>query len=186
MGPGRRRLGDTRCGERHGAPEKAADSGDRGADFALQTATWWLFVGGPCHPPAMTEVTSGERCGCPDEHPTDDGRCIEPSIRSADPGDLTLAKYTWCGCCMADCPDVHGPDGRLPAHYNYLADWSDADGEFVGVAPAFPSLSFLASTPHEALAGIKSLVAAALRDMAGTGESPPAPDAPGSTDGGEP
>lgn len=57
-----------------------------------------------------------ERCDCPDAHPTADGRCIEPSIRSEDPADPTLAKYSWCGCCMADCPDVH-PDseGKLRA-----------------------------------------------------------------------
>ncbi|MUL78787.1 hypothetical protein [Mycolicibacterium sp. CBMA 226] len=125
----------------------------------------------------MTEVTPRERCACPEQHPTDDGRCIEPSIRSEDTGDPTLAKYIWCGCCMADCPDVHGPEGRLPVHYNYHAEWSDTDREFAGLATAFPSLSFLAPTPYEALAGIKSLVAEVLRDMAGTGESLPAPDA---------
>lgn len=52
------------------------------------------------------------------------------------------------------------------------------------VAPVFPSLSFLASTPHAALGGIKSLVAAALRGMAATGDSAPAPDATGLDDGG--
>ncbi|MFN6549567.1 hypothetical protein ACP6C7_03775 [Mycolicibacterium septicum] len=59
----------------------------------------------------MSEVASTERCACPDPHPTADGRCVEPSIRSEDPGDPTLATYTWCGCCMADCPDVH-PDSE--------------------------------------------------------------------------
>ncbi|WP_454789322.1 hypothetical protein [Mycolicibacterium lutetiense] len=38
-----------------------------------------------------------------------------------------------------------------------------------------PSLSFLAPTPYEALAGIKSLVTDVLRDMAQTGETPPRP-----------
>lgn len=80
-----------------------------------------------------------------------------------------------CGCCLADCPHVHGPEGRRPEHYRYRADWSEEAGEFVGLAAAFPSLSFPAPTPHEALAGIKSLVAEVLRDMAQTGESPPAP-----------
>ena len=47
----------------------------------------------------------GDRCDCnyPD-HPTGDGRCENPSLRSEDP---RLAGYTECGCCMADCPDVH-------------------------------------------------------------------------------
>lgn len=124
----------------------------------------------------MTDTAASERCACPDEHATADGRCTEPSIRSEDPGDPTLAKYTWCGCCMADCPDVHGPEGRLPAHYRYSAEWSDEDGEFVGLATEFPALSYLAPTPYEALAGIKSLVAEVLRDMARTRESPPRAD----------
>jgi hypothetical protein len=126
----------------------------------------------------MTDTTASERCACPEEHDTADGRCAEPSIRSEDPGDPTLAKYTWCGCCMADCPDVHGPEGRLPAHYRYEARWSDEDGEFIGLATEFPSLSYLAPTPYEALAGIESLVDEVLRDMARTGEAPPVP-APG-------
>lgn len=60
----------------------------------------------------MTDATASERCDCPEEHPTADGLCIEPSIRSEDPGDPTLAKYTECGCCMADCPDVHPDSDR--------------------------------------------------------------------------
>uniref|UniRef100_UPI0037CB5290 hypothetical protein n=1 Tax=Mycolicibacterium sp. TaxID=2320850 RepID=UPI0037CB5290 len=57
--------------------------------------------------PAMTEST--ELCDCPrtDHIGSADGRCVEPSIRSEDPADPTLAKYSCCGCCMADCPDVH-------------------------------------------------------------------------------
>lgn len=78
-----------------------------------------------------------------------------------------------CGCCLADCPDVHGPDGRRPEHYQYEAQWSDEDCEFVGLSAEFPSLSFLAPTPYKALAGIKSLVADALHDMAQAGETPP-------------
>jgi hypothetical protein len=80
-----------------------------------------------------------------------------------------------CGCCLADCPHVHGPDGRRPDHYQYGALWSDDDGQFVGLATEFPSLSFLAPTPYKALAGIKSLVGDVLRDMAQTGEVPPVP-----------
>lgn len=80
-----------------------------------------------------------------------------------------------CGCCLADCPDVHGPEGRRPEHYRYRADWDDLAGEFVGHAAEFPSLSFLAPTPHEAMTGIKALVAEALADIATTGETPPAP-----------
>lgn len=40
----------------------------------------------------------------------------------------------------------------------YQAKWSQEDGEYVGVAKGFPSLSWLADTPAEALSGIKKLV----------------------------
>lgn len=47
-----------------------------------------------------------ELCDCPDEHfATEDGRCTNPSLRSEEPE--ALARYTMCGCCIADCPDVH-------------------------------------------------------------------------------
>ncbi len=63
---------------------------------------------------SMTDANPTERCACPERHPTADGRCIEPSIRSEDPDDPTLANYDCCGCCMADCPDVHpDSDGNL-------------------------------------------------------------------------
>ena len=39
----------------------------------------------------------------------------------------------------------------------------------------FPSLSWLAPTPSEALAGIQELVKGVLADMRETGESPPEP-----------
>lgn len=53
----------------------------------------------------MADSDPTERCDCtyPD-HPTPDGRCENPSIRSEDP---RLAGYTGCGCCVADCLDVH-------------------------------------------------------------------------------
>jgi succinate dehydrogenase/fumarate reductase-like Fe-S protein len=43
-----------------------------------------------------------------------DSRCIEQSLRSEDPP--ALADYSWCGCCVADCPDVHAePDSEFLA-----------------------------------------------------------------------
>lgn len=55
----------------------------------------------------MTEST--ELCDCPrrDHVGSPDGHCTLPSIRGEEPEDSTLARYTWCGCCVADCPDVH-------------------------------------------------------------------------------
>lgn len=53
----------------------------------------------------MTE-SAVELCDCPrtDHLDSVDGHCTLPSIRSESP-DLT--GYSECGCCVADCPDVH-------------------------------------------------------------------------------
>lgn len=56
--------------------------------------------------------------------------------------------------------------------------WSDSDGEFVGLCPSFPSLSFLAETQGEAIDGIKGLVEDVMNDMTNNGEPLPAPAAP--------
>lgn len=56
-----------------------------------------------------------ELCDCPAAHYRSmDGHCIEPSLRSEMP--KRLAAYSQCGCCMADCPDVHAePDAEFLA-----------------------------------------------------------------------
>ncbi|MFN3005097.1 hypothetical protein [Mycolicibacterium wolinskyi] len=38
-----------------------------------------------------------------------DGHCINPSIRSEEASDdaVDFSRWSQCGCCMADCPDVH-------------------------------------------------------------------------------
>lgn len=112
--------------------------------------------------------------------------CQCPDCECTNTADLIVGDHNTpiCGCCLADCPHVHGPEGRRPEHYRYSAEWSDEKAEFVGLSTEFPSLSFLAPTPHEALAGIKALVADALRDMAQTGKSPPEPDGTRQDDGG--
>lgn len=48
-----------------------------------------------------------ELCDCPrrDHIGSADGHCANPSLRSEEPE--ALARYTTCGCCVADCPDVH-------------------------------------------------------------------------------
>lgn len=60
----------------------------------------------------MTEST--ELCDCPrtDHVGSPDGHCTLPSIRGEEPEDPTLVRYSWCGCCMADCPDVHPDSDR--------------------------------------------------------------------------
>jgi predicted HicB family RNase H-like nuclease len=60
-------------------------------------------------------------------------------------------------------------------HYTYRVSWSPEDGENVGLCAEFPSLSWLAPTPDEALAGIRKLVAEAIADMEGAGEPIPEP-----------
>ncbi len=49
--------------------------------------------------------------------------------------------------------------------YTYRVAWSAEDGEYVGTVEEFPSLSHLAPTEGEALAGIKQLVADVVDDI---------------------
>ena len=60
-------------------------------------------------------------------------------------------------------------------HYTYRVTWSAEDGEHVGLCAEFPSLSWLAATPDEALAGIRRLVCHSVADMQATGETLPQP-----------
>ncbi|MGE2733830.1 type II toxin-antitoxin system HicB family antitoxin [Mycolicibacterium vaccae] len=60
-------------------------------------------------------------------------------------------------------------------HYTYRAEWSPEDNEYVGLVAEFPSLSWLAATPAEAVAGVAQLVDDILIDMKETGETPPTP-----------
>jgi len=59
--------------------------------------------------------------------------------------------------------------------YTYRVTWSEEDQEHVGLCIEFPGLSWLASTPEEALAGIRELVASVIDDMQTTGEAIPKP-----------
>ncbi len=59
--------------------------------------------------------------------------------------------------------------------YTYRVTWSAEDQEHVGLCAEFPSLSWLASTPEEALAGVRRLVAESVEDMRANGEDLPVP-----------
>ena len=59
--------------------------------------------------------------------------------------------------------------------YTYRVTWSAEDQEHVGLCVEFPSLSWLASSPERALAGIRKLVRGVLEDMKASGERPPEP-----------
>ncbi len=62
-----------------------------------------------------------------------------------------------------------------PDHYTYRVTWSPEDGEHVGLCVEFPSLSWLAATPEEALRGIRQMVSEAVADMQSAGETVPEP-----------
>ncbi len=60
-------------------------------------------------------------------------------------------------------------------HCTYRITWSADDAEHVGLCAEFPSLSWLAATPAEALSGIQRLVAECVDDMQTNGEPVPQP-----------
>jgi predicted HicB family RNase H-like nuclease len=60
-------------------------------------------------------------------------------------------------------------------HYSYRVIWSEEDKEHVGLCAEFPSLSWLAHSPEEALHGIREVVADIIEDMKKSGESVPEP-----------
>lgn len=58
-------------------------------------------------------------------------------------------------------------------HYTYRVTWSAEDTEHIGLCAEFPSLSWLAPTPEEALSGIRAVVADVVNDLRATGEFVP-------------
>ena len=62
-----------------------------------------------------------------------------------------------------------------PAHYTYRVAWSAEDNEHVATVAEFPSLSWLAPTPVEALSGLADLVRDVVADLVASGESVPEP-----------
>lgn len=60
-------------------------------------------------------------------------------------------------------------------HYTYRVTWSDEDQEYVGLCAEFPSLSWLDSSPEEALKGIREVVADVVKDLEKSKEPIPAP-----------
>lgn len=57
--------------------------------------------------------------------------------------------------------------------YTYRVTWSEEDEEFVGLCAEFPSLSWLATSPEEALKGIRAVVRKCIKDMAAAKEEVP-------------
>jgi len=58
-------------------------------------------------------------------------------------------------------------------HYTYRVTWSAEDAEHIGLCAEFASLSWLAPTPEEALAGIRAVVADVVKDLRASGEIVP-------------
>ena len=61
-------------------------------------------------------------------------------------------------------------------HCTYRVTWSADDNEYVGLCAEFPSLSWLAPTPDEALSGIWWVVSECIVDMQTTSETPSRPE----------
>jgi predicted HicB family RNase H-like nuclease len=59
--------------------------------------------------------------------------------------------------------------------YTYRVTWSEEDNEYVGLCIEYPSLSWLAPTPQEALEGIRQVVSEVVADMKANKESVPEP-----------
>jgi len=59
--------------------------------------------------------------------------------------------------------------------YTYRVTWSDEDDEYVGLCIEFPSLSWLALLPEDALKGIRQVVAQVVADLEASGEAVPDP-----------
>jgi predicted HicB family RNase H-like nuclease len=59
--------------------------------------------------------------------------------------------------------------------YTYRITWSEEDREYAGLCVEFPSLSWLDKEPEAALAGIRKVVAEAVKDMKSNKETPPEP-----------
>lgn len=57
--------------------------------------------------------------------------------------------------------------------FTYRITWSEEDQDYVGLCAEFPSLSWLAGSPEDALAGIRVVVAEVVTDMQGHSESVP-------------
>lgn len=60
-------------------------------------------------------------------------------------------------------------------HYTYRVTWSAEDQEHVGLCAEFPSLSWLAKTPEDALKGIRKTVSSVVKDLLAAGERAPQP-----------
>ena len=59
--------------------------------------------------------------------------------------------------------------------YTYRVTWSEEDAEYVSLCAEFPSLSWLAPTPEDALKGMRKLVSEIIADLLKNEEAVPEP-----------
>ena len=59
--------------------------------------------------------------------------------------------------------------------YTYRVTWSEEDEEHLGLCAEFPSLSWLANSPEDALLGIRHIVADVVVDLQANHEPVPEP-----------
>ncbi len=59
--------------------------------------------------------------------------------------------------------------------YTYRVTWSEEDDEHLGLCAEFPSLSWLANNPEDALQGIRQVVAEVVADLEANNEFVPEP-----------
>lgn len=64
---------------------------------------------------------------------------------------------------------------NIAEKYTYRVTWSEEDQEHIALCAEFPSLSWLAKTKEEALAGISRLVEETIKDMEANQEQIPEP-----------
>lgn len=64
---------------------------------------------------------------------------------------------------------------KMADRYTYRVTWSEEDQEHVGLCAEFPSLSWLESTPEQALAGIRKMVKSCVKDLQKGDEAVPEP-----------
>src|SRR5580693_3982973 len=92
-----------------------------------------------------------------------------------------MPRPTKCGRCSMPSPSWKPRRTRrartMPdaTHYTYRVTWSAEDSEHVATVAEFPSLSWLAGTPVEALADLADVVREVLAAMTASGEVIPEP-----------
>lgn len=84
--------------------------------------------------------------------------------------------HSWANCRGVVAGDHwRGTLAMNVDHYTWRVTWSAEDGEHVGLCAEFTSLSCLAASPEEALAGIRAVVADCVKDMLANAEPVPEP-----------